>query len=67
MTPAAARHAGARGRVVLGPEWLDRWRRSHARFPRDVPAAGHAALGQRIVALAQFRAGIDPVPDRALR
>jgi queuine tRNA-ribosyltransferase len=55
MTPAAALHAGARGRMVLGPEWLDRWRRSHSKFPSDVPATGHAALGERIVALAQFR------------
>ena len=55
MTPAAALHAGVRGRVVLGAEWLDRWRRSHTRFPSDVPATGHAALGERIAGLAQFR------------
>jgi queuine tRNA-ribosyltransferase len=55
MTPAAARHASARGRVVLGPEWLDRWRRSHARFPSDVPTAGHSALGERIAGLPQFQ------------
>jgi hypothetical protein len=40
---------------VLGTEWLARWRRSHARFPSDVTAEGHAALGERIVALPQFR------------
>jgi queuine tRNA-ribosyltransferase len=55
MTPAAALHAGSRGRVVLGPDWLDRWRRSHARFPSDVPPAGHSALGDRIAGLPQFR------------
>jgi queuine tRNA-ribosyltransferase len=55
MTPAAARHAGARGRVVLGPDWLARWQRSHTKFPSDVPAAGHGALGERITGLAQFR------------
>jgi queuine tRNA-ribosyltransferase len=54
MTPAAALHARARGRVVLGAEWLDRWRRSDARFPSDVPAAGHTALAERIIGLAQF-------------
>jgi queuine tRNA-ribosyltransferase len=55
MTPAAALHAVSRGRVALGPEWLERWRRSHARFPSDVPTAGHSALGERIAGLPQFR------------
>jgi queuine tRNA-ribosyltransferase len=55
MTPAAALHAVSRGRVVLGPEWLDRWRRSHTRFPSDVPTTGHSALGERIAGLPQFR------------
>ena len=45
----------ARGRVVLGPEWLEQWRRSDAKFPSDVPSAGHAALAERIEGLAQFR------------
>ena len=54
MTPAAAVHASARGRVLLGPEWLERWRRSRTRFPSDVPVDGHAALGERIAALPQF-------------
>src|SRR6185436_6920355 len=55
MTPAAAVHAGSRGREVLGPEWLARWRRSHTRFPSDVPPAGQSALGDRIAGLPQFR------------
>jgi hypothetical protein len=41
--------------VALGPEWLDRWRRSHTRFPSDVPSTGHSALGERIAGLPQFR------------
>jgi queuine tRNA-ribosyltransferase len=65
MTPAAALQAGARGRVLLGPEWLDRWQRSDARFPSDVPAAGHAALAERLLGLAQFgesaRSGGEPL------
>jgi queuine tRNA-ribosyltransferase len=56
MTPAAARHAHARGRMVLGPDWLDRWRRSRARFPSDVPADSHGALTEHITSLPQFRA-----------
>ena len=55
MTPAAAAHATTRGRDVLGAEWLERWRRSDAKFPADVPAAGHGALAERIAGLAQFR------------
>jgi queuine tRNA-ribosyltransferase len=55
MTPAAALHGDARGRTLLGLAWLDRWRRSHTRFPSDVPVASHAALGERIAALPQFR------------
>jgi queuine tRNA-ribosyltransferase len=55
MTPAAARSAAARGRVLLGPEWLEQWRRSDAKFPSDVPSAGRPSLGERIESLAQFR------------
>ena len=56
MTPAAARHAPVRGRMLLGPEWLDRWRRSRSRFPSDVPADGQETLAAHISALPQFRA-----------
>ncbi|MBM4270284.1 MAG: tRNA guanosine(34) transglycosylase Tgt [Deltaproteobacteria bacterium] len=55
MTRGAAHHAAARGRVLLGPEWLERWHRSHAKFPIDVPVAGRAALAERVAASAQFR------------
>ena len=55
MTPTAALHAVSRGRVVLGPEWLERWKRSDAKFPSDVGAAEHSALGERIADLPQFR------------
>jgi queuine tRNA-ribosyltransferase len=56
MTPAAALHAGERGRVLLGPEWLTTWQRSDAKFPSDVPSTGRAALRERIEGAAQFRA-----------
>jgi len=55
MTPAAAHSAAVRGRIVLGPEWLEQWRRSDAKFPSDVPSAGRPSLGERIESLAQFR------------
>jgi queuine tRNA-ribosyltransferase len=59
MTPAAALHADARGRVMLGPEWLEHWRRSDARFPSDVPSTGRTALTERIEGRPQFRSAAD--------
>jgi hypothetical protein len=55
MTPAAVAHAAARGRVLLGLEWLEQWRRSDAKFPSDVPSTGRAALTERIETAQQFR------------
>jgi queuine tRNA-ribosyltransferase len=55
MTPAAALRSVERRRVILGADWLDRWRRSGAQFPSDVPADGHVAFGERIMRLAQFQ------------
>ncbi len=55
MTPAGAIRSRARGRVLLGTEWLARWQRSDAKFPSDVPAAGHATFAERITGLEQFR------------
>jgi queuine tRNA-ribosyltransferase len=55
MTPAATQHAEARGRVILGPEWLEQWRRSDAKFPSDVSSAGRTVLIERIEGLAQWR------------
>lgn len=54
MTPRAATHAARRGRSLLGREWLERWRRSGAKFPSDVHETAHAALGERLAALSQF-------------
>ena len=55
LTPAAARHAGARGRVLLGAKWLEQWRRSDAKFPSDVPSGARKALTERVEGSAQFR------------
>jgi queuine tRNA-ribosyltransferase len=54
MTPLARHRAAERGRMLLGREWLDRWRRSGARYPSDVLEAGRAALIERITGHAQF-------------
>ena len=64
LTPAAATHARARGRILLGPAWLDRWRRSHARRPRDVSAAAAPGVDGRVLGHPQFAAGgPGPGPD----
>jgi len=55
MTPAAALHASARGRVLLDADWLGRWQRSDAKFPSDLPGDGQSAFAERIVSRAQFR------------
>ncbi len=55
MTPTAARHAAARGRLVLGPAWLEQWRRSDAKFPSDVPSTARSALTERIESAPQFQ------------
>jgi queuine tRNA-ribosyltransferase len=55
MTPTAALRSVERRRMVLGAEWLERWRRSDAKFPSDVPIEGHASFAERITGLGQFR------------
>ena len=55
MTPAAVRRSVERRRVLLGADWLDRWRRSDARFPSDVPTESRAQFAERITGLDQFR------------
>lgn len=54
MTPAAAKRALDRGRRVLGRDWLDRWRRSHASLPSDVGRDRAPSIGERIVGHEQF-------------
>ena len=55
MTPAAAALHYHREREVLGPAWLERWRRSDAKFPVDVPEAGQDEFAARILGHPQFR------------
>ncbi len=54
LTPAAMPNAGPRGRTLLDGAWLDRWHRSHARFPSDVHENEEAPVGDRILGHAQF-------------
>jgi queuine tRNA-ribosyltransferase len=55
MTPAALAHAARRGRELFGPDWLERWRRSDARWPSDVVDDARDAFAERILAAAQLR------------
>ncbi|MDG2304178.1 MAG: tRNA guanosine(34) transglycosylase Tgt [Candidatus Binatia bacterium] len=57
MTPAAVAHVAERNRMLLGSAWLDRWHRSHARFPSDVDEASEAEVGGRITRHPQFGSG----------
>lgn len=54
MTPPALAHAEERGRVLLGHEWLARWRRSDARFPSDVTTEAYPSVAERIEGALQF-------------
>ena len=53
--PPAVTDVARRRHDLLGPQWLERWGRSQARFPSDVAAGEHAAFAQRIREHLQFR------------
>jgi len=61
MTPRAALMAAARGRVLLGAEWLARWRRSDAQFPADVAPEARGAFAERLLSRPQFAAPLAPL------
>jgi queuine tRNA-ribosyltransferase len=54
MTPRAALVAATRGRVLLGAEWLARWRRSDAQFPADVAPEARGAFAERLASRPQL-------------
>ena len=39
---------------LFGEEWLDRWNRSHAKFPTDLPSQDRASFVSRITSHPQF-------------
>ncbi len=41
----------------LGEQWLDRWNRSHAKFPSDLPVEQHSVFEKRIRDHAQWNLG----------
>jgi queuine tRNA-ribosyltransferase len=55
LTAPAVDHGPERRHPLLGPEWLERWGRSQARFPSDVVAGEHAMFARRIREHLQFR------------
>jgi queuine tRNA-ribosyltransferase len=54
FTPEAAGSRFAAGYEVLGGEWLQKWRRSGARIPSDLPEAAHAEFERKILGHPQF-------------
>jgi queuine tRNA-ribosyltransferase len=63
LTPLAARMPrlvgdptwlGSLDRELLGAEWLDRWSRSHAKFPSDLPDEERVAFESVILGHSQF-------------
>ena len=51
FTPKASRVSGE----LLSAEWLGRWHRSHAKFPRELHPDHHRAFEQLILAHQQFQ------------
>ena len=51
LTPRAIRNY----HELLAVEWLDKWKRSSARFPTDLPAVEHSALTEAILQHPQFQ------------
>ena len=48
QTATAGRH------TLLGADWLERWKRSGARYPSDLPEAERGAFEQAILRHPQF-------------
>jgi queuine tRNA-ribosyltransferase len=55
LTPAAYHASSSRRRELLTPDWLEKWNRSAAKFPDEIPADQHASFEQLIRGHAQFR------------
>lgn len=54
LTPPAAVSRRTGNRKLLAADWLERWRRSDARYPADIPAEGQAEFAARIEGHPQF-------------
>ena len=55
FTPSALAHGLARRHALLGAGWLERWERSGARYPSDLPEADRVAFEASILGHVQFR------------
>ncbi len=53
LTPSVL---GLHDRTLVGPEWLEKWDRSAAKFPPELPASEHPAFEQSIRSHPQFQA-----------
>ena len=52
LTPAALSDCQ---HELFGPQWLERWNRSHTKFPSDIPGEQHAAFAEAILGHPQFQ------------
>ena len=55
LTPAASRASSSCRHELLTADWLEKWNRSGAKFPGEVPAHQHTSFEQVIREHAQFR------------
>jgi queuine tRNA-ribosyltransferase len=55
LTPEAFHVASSRRYELLTPAWLEKWNRSRAKFPDEIPGDQHASFEQLIRAHDQFR------------
>jgi queuine tRNA-ribosyltransferase len=55
LTPEACRIASACRHELLTPDWLEKWNRSGAKFPGEIPANEHTVFEQAIREHAQFQ------------
>jgi queuine tRNA-ribosyltransferase len=57
LTPAAVQRPGAPPRDLLGPDWLEKWDRSAAKFPVELADDDRPAFEALIRGHAQFQRG----------
>ncbi len=54
LTPAAMEPPRTRSYPLLGPEWIERWNRSQAKYPPEISEKDHPAFAERIRQHPQF-------------
>ncbi len=55
LTPAATTCPGAARHDLLGQDWLEKWKRSGAKYPSELASAAHPVVEKLILGHAQFQ------------